>query len=262
MKNNVITGFLMFFLVYGTVFFGQTINGLTEDNRKALESIIVEKYYTSTKQDAKDTIGGFLEAGSVVYRIYVNLKPGYHLQAVYAVPKHEFFLKTTTKFYNNKEGGAKSADLINDKHINDNNVALDSWLTIGVATEKRFGVLKSEDKDGSILKRKGLDKNDGLYLAGQTQKLLLFGLDLSFFDNEKDASYFHSNNGSWATIGGGKAQGEMKEGNKVLIGQLTTTGKLSFEFNLQVGAPNGATIQFVAKNPEGSEVEFKQLTYK
>jgi hypothetical protein len=262
MKKNIISLFLIFLFACGTPLFSQTINGLTEEDRKAVEGIIVEKYYTATKEDAKDTVGGILAEGSVTYRIYVDLKPGYHLQAVYAVSKHELFIKTTTKFYNNKEGGAKSADLINDKHINDNNVALDSWLTIGVATEKRFGVLKEEDKDGSILKRKGLDKTDGLYLAGQTQKLLFFGFDLGFFDNEKDASDFHSNNGSWATIGGGKAQGEMKEGNKVLIAQLTTTGKISFELNLQIGAPNGAVINFVAKNPEGNEVALKHLTYK
>lgn len=262
MKKNITAALLVVFFACKMPLFAQTINGLTENDRNAVEDIIVEKYYTSTKEDQKDTVGGFLQEGSVTYRIYVDLKAGYHLQAVYAVPKHEFFLKTTTKFYNNKEGGAQSADQINDKHINDNNVALDSWLTIGVADEKRFGVLKTEDKDGSILKRKGLDKTDGLYLAGQTQKLLLFGLDLAFFDNEKDASFFHSSNGSWATIGGGKAQGEMKEGNKILIAQLTTTGKLSFELNLQVGAPNGAVIQFVAKNPEGKEIVSKHLTYK
>ena len=48
----------------------------------------------------------------------------------------------------------------------------------------------------------------------------------------------------------------------VLIAQLTTNGKLSFELNLQIGTPTGGTIQFVAKNPEGNELKFKQLTYK
>src|ERR1700751_76067 len=124
MKKNTTSIFLTLLFAFTTSLFSQTINGLTEDDRKAVEGIIVEKYHIATKEDAKDTVGGLLEEGSVTYRIYVDLKPGYHLQAVYAVPKHELFIKTTTKFYNNQEGGAKSADLINDKHINDNNVAL------------------------------------------------------------------------------------------------------------------------------------------
>jgi hypothetical protein len=261
MKRKVSGLFLSVIFCCAIPLFSQTAKDLTETDKRALEGIVVEKYYTASKADAADTSGGVLQEGSVTYRIYVDLKPGYNLQAVYGVSKHQMFLKTTTKFFNNREG-APSADKIMDKRINDNTVALDSWVTIGIATEKRFGILKAEDKDTSIIKRKGLDKADGLYLAGQTQKLLLFGLDLAFFENEKDASYFHSENGSWASIGGGKAQGKMKEENKILIAQLTTTGKLSFELNLQVGTPGGTTIQYVAKNPTGKEIEFKQLTRK
>ncbi|MGZ3866463.1 MAG: hypothetical protein ACXVC6_07280 [Bacteroidia bacterium] len=261
MKRIIFSALLVVFLANTHFCFSQIINGLSESDRKAVEGIIVEKYYTATKEDAKDTIGGKLEAGSVTYRIYVDLKPGYSLQAVYGVPKHEMYLKTTTSFYNN-EGGAASADLINDKHVGDNNVALDSWVTIGLATEKKAGVLKTEDKDGSVLKKKELESADGFYPIDQPKKLLLYGLDLNFFNNTENASDFRSHNGSWASVGGGKLQAELKESNKILIAQLTTTGKLSFELNLQVGAPNGVTMQFVAKNPQGNEIELKQLTLK
>jgi len=258
MKRKIALLFFAGIFIGKVSLFAQTKSMLTENDKTALEDIIVEKYYTSTKEDAKDTTGGFLPEGSTTYRIYVDMKPGYHLQAVYGVPKHEFYFKTTSTFFNNKWGG-QSGDQIFDGRINQNTVALDSWVTIGVATKTRFGILKSEDQDTSIIKRNSLDKADGLILAGPTQKLLYYGLDLGFFSDEKNASYFHSDNGSLAIVGGGK--GPTKE-NRVLIAQLTTNGKLSFELNLQIGTPTGGTLQYVAKNPEGTEIKFKQLTYK
>ena len=105
-----------------------------------------------------------------------------------------------------------------------------------------------------------MDKADGLVLAtGNIQKLLYYGLDLNFFNEAKNSGYFTSENGSWAVVGGGK--GPTNE-NKVLIAQLTTQGKLSFELNLQIGTPGGKALQYVAKNPKGSEIKFKQLTRK
>lgn len=232
----------------------------TKEDQAALEGIIVEKYYVATEEDCKDTTGGVLAKGSVTYRIYADLKPGYHLQAVFGLPDHEFFLKTSTSFFNNNDGGAQSGDQISDHRLNQNTVALDSWLTIGVATQQRYGVLKTEDtQDTSLIKRKGLDKADGLMLAGQVQRLLYYGIDISFFNQGKSGSVFKSDNGSWAVVGGGK--GPTKE-NRVLIAQLTTNGKLSFELNLQVGCPTGATLQYVAKNPKDGQIKFKQLTYK
>lgn len=231
---------------------------VSDADKLALEGIIIEKYYEATKEDVKDTSSNALPKGAVTYRIYVDLKEGYHLQAVYGVPKHNFFFKTTTKFFNNSNGG-QSADQILDRKLNEGTVALDSWLTIGVATRDRFGVPKENDTDGSLIKRITLDKADGLFLAGQTQKLLYYGLDLSFFNDTKNASYFHAENGSYAVVGGGKGT---TPDNKVLIAQLTTDGKLTFELNLQVGSPTGGIIQFVAKNPEGDEQLFKQLTHK
>lgn len=259
MKRKAIVIFFCSFFISVTSIFGQFKGELTKEDKTSLEGIIAEKYYVSTKDDSKDTSGGFLPKGSTTYRIYVDLKAGYHLQDVFGVEKHEMYFKTTTKFFNNKFGG-QSGDQVPDQKINDNTIALDSWVTIGMASKSYQGVLKSEDKDGSIIKRSTLDKTDGLVLAtGQIKKMLTYGIDLGLFSDEKNASNFHSNNGSLACVGGGKGP---TEENKVLIAQLTTNGKLSFEFNIQVGNSRGETIQFVAKNPEGKEIEFKQLTYK
>lgn len=248
---------VIIFFIADDSLYAQVKNVITDADKSALEGIIVEKYYTSNAQDAADTTGGFLPIGSVTYRIYVHLKLGYTMQAVYGVPKHELRIETTTEFYNNRYAGNQTGDLVDSKKINDNNVALDSWVTMGAATQSHFGILKSEDKDGSILNKKSLDKADGL-IKSKVSPIAFFGLDLSFFNSVNKAVKFSSANGSWAVFGGVK--GPISE-NKILIAQLTTNGKLSFDLNIQVGTPTGGLVQYVAKNPEDAEIKFPGLTY-
>ncbi len=221
---------------------------------QGLEKIIVEKYYVS---DANNITDDSFPKGSVTYRIYVDMKPDYTMQAVYGVPKHELHIATTTEFFNNKRLGEKTGDLIDDKKINENTVALDSWLTMGAATKSHFGILKSDDKDGSIILRDSLAKADGL-MAGKIPPVTIFGLDMRFFYDANNASLFSTNNGSIAIFGGVKGP---TVDNRVLIAQLTTNGKLSFELNIQIGTPTGDTEQYVAKNPEGAEIKFDGLTF-
>ena len=260
---DVIVKCFFILLFYCAVFinndslYAQARSILTDADKSALENIIVEQYYVANATDYSDTTGGVLPKGSVTYRIYVDMKPGYTMQAVYGLPKHMLRIATTTEFFNNTDGGSQTGDLINVKKINDNTVALDSWIAMGGATKSHFGILKTEDKDGSIIKRNSLDKADGLK-TGKVPPVTYFGLDLLFFDNAKHPSVFTTDNGSWAIFGGVKGP---TDDNKVLIAQLTTNGKLSFELNLQIGTPTGASVQFVAKNPEGSEILFKGLTY-
>lgn len=231
-----------------------------DTDAQGLENIIVENYHTSNANDVGDTTIGILPEGSITYRIFVDMKPGYSLQAIYGVPDHELRIETTTSFFNHKDG-AKNGDQINDKKINDNTMALDSWLSMGAATKFHYGILKSEDPDGSILRRASLEKSDGLISGKENpQNIIVFGLfNTSCFENEGTGSVFSTNNGSLASLGGVK--GPLADSNRVLIAQLTTNGTLSFEINIQLGTPSGETEQYVAKNPEGSEIKFDGLVY-
>jgi len=229
----------------------------TVEDKAALEGIIVEKYYVST---ADDTVGtnGSLPIGSITYRIFVDLKPGYKLEAVYGDPVHELNLKTTTTFFNNLDGGAKSGEIIDSKNINKTTVALDSWLSMGAANDFYWGIPLSDDKDGSIITtRKSLAKADG-FLYGNVPATAYYGIDLNAFNKSKNSSNFSTNNGCWANMLGVIAP---KPENKILIAQLTTDGKLSFELNIQIGTPKGNPVKFVAKNPADNEIKFDGLTY-
>ena len=93
---------------------------LTHDDSLALKEVIVEKYYVADSTDYIDTTGGALPKGSVTYRIYIGMKPGYKLQMVYGDPKHELEIKTTTKFFNNSICEAALGYNISTKEINKN----------------------------------------------------------------------------------------------------------------------------------------------
>lgn len=230
---------------------------ITHDDSLALENVIVEKYYISDSTDCVDTTGGLLAKGSTTYRIYIDMKPGYSLQLVYGNKKHELLIKTSTTFFNNEYCSALTGFNISYKEINENTVALDSWITMGAATKLHAGILLADDTDGSILKRASLAKADGL-TKGTSPTLKIFNLDLNCFRNTKNASLLSTKNGGWAALGGVKGP---TPDNRVLIAQLTTNGILSFELNIQIGTPTGGYVKFVARDPEGSELQFKGLTH-
>ena len=225
----------------------------------ALEGIIVERYYVCDVNDAGDTDGGpGLVQGAVVYRVFADLKPGYILETVYGDADHQLFLETTTTFWNNTDRGETSGDLIPANRLDENTVAIDSWITVGSASDAHWGVPKDEDTDGSIvggMNNDGgsngvsggllvnMDPNagtplttaDGL-LAGTPPSIVTIGLDLSAFDDQA-SSLFSTNNGAWAVLGGTVGP-DSSGSNKILLGQFTTEGTFSFELNMRVGIPD------------------------
>ncbi len=222
----------------------------------ALEGIIVERYYVSDTLDVTDEDGGMLDTCSVTYRIYVDLKEDYRMQAVFGNANNTLRMETSGVFFNNEDRGEETGDLIGDNYLEDNTVALDSWLTIGAASEAHWGVLKSEDTDGSIIggansdggsegieggilvnvwdeNEMPLTEVDGL-LEGDVPTVTVVGLDLSAFGDESAESIFESNGGAWSVLEG--AVGPTPE-NKILIAQITTQGEFSFRLNIQIGIP-------------------------
>jgi len=234
---------------------------LTDVDKKALEAVIIEKYHVSDSTDYADSLGGVLPLGSVTYRIYIDLKPDYTLQAIYGDPKHELRLQTTTTFYNNSYCGALIGYNVNLLKINDGNYAFDSWITINSASNYYAGVLLSEDNDSSVITKKSFEKADG-FTNGNLPMIRPFNVDFKCFQGGAKDSLFSTKNGGWCGFSGIKAgsKGPTSD-NKILVAQLTTTGKLSFELNIQVGTPSGEAVKFVAKNPEGAEIQFDGLAY-
>ena len=259
---------------------------------QGLERVIVEKYYVAEPNDTLANIdGGVLPVGSVTYRIFVDMLPGYSLQACYGepgvigqCPSHDLKIETTTLFFNNEDRGSVHPTY-NFSSTDNNTVMLDSWLSMGAGCNGWFGVMKSEDNgvntvvnsySPQVLQNNNaalgipLTQEDGLIqVTGRTPVAVTeIGLTspvniLGMFDNQNDGTNgpsFITNNGAWSALGG--AVGPDSTENKVLIGQITTDGVFSFELNLQLGTPvPGFVEKYVATNAACGEIQDSSLIY-
>lgn len=242
---------------------------------QGLENIIVETYYISDANDANaDADGGVLPVGSVTYRVFADMLPGYKFQAAYGVPGHELRIETSTLFFNNEDRGATTPTYSKTQARN-NTVMLDSWFSVGAACTGQVGVLKTDDdtvatvinsysppvlQNNDPLAGIPLTERDGM-IPGTPEAVTFVGLDPSMFDAQNDGTNgpsFVTDNGSWAALNG--ASGPTAD-NRVLIGQFTTDGSFSFELNVQVGTPSGGVENYVARNPVGTEVLFPSCIY-
>ena len=260
-----------FLLLIGIVNFrAQTTHGL--------EHIVVEKYYVS---DAADSIAsvGLLPVGSVTYRVFVDMLPGYKFEAVYGNIPHPLLIKTTTSFFNNEDRGATTPNAIsmaNDKH---NTVMLDSWISVGAAASGKLGILKKFDTDGSIGNSNGILQNtdtsagiplktgDGM-VSGNPAVVTIVDpglqtlLDSVLGSVSQQGNKISSINGAWASLNG--SYGADSLSNMVLIGQFTTNGRFSFKLNIQIGTPvPGATENYVSDSTSmtGTEIFMPELIY-
>ena len=238
---------------------------------KGLKRIILEKYYLSDDNDATDTYGGRLADSSATYRIYADLNEGFKLIDVYGDANHSLIIGTTTKFFNNEAAGKILGNSIDASKLDENTLALDSWVTIGGASDSHLGIRKFLDSDGSIVggvNNDGgsasipggllvnndpnfgipLSTSDGL-TSGASGSTVVTGLDISMFDNENDTTELNATSGSWSVSSG--IQGPTTE-NEVLIGQFTSNGSLYYELNITIESSTFGTQKYVSRNPVGT----------
>lgn len=250
----------------------ETTRSVLSCDDEGLDAVIVEKYYISDTNDATDTDGGSLPAGSVTYRIYLDMAAGYSLETLFGTTEHLLVFETSTEFFNNEIFGQSVGSSLNGATLGFNTTALDSYLTFSGATSNHIGVLKSLDSNGSIV---GGSNNDGgsealiggLLVNEDPEAGILLtvadGLieevpsptvvvgDLStlmpaFFGNANTPGALISTDGAFAVLGG--LEGSSAE-NQILIAQITTDGVFSFELNFRLGAPDGGYEQYVHSNP-------------
>jgi len=231
-----------------------------------LENIIVELYYVSDSLDATDTTGGGLAVGSKTYRIYADLAPDAKLRRIYGDANHPIRFESTANFFNNKEDGQSFGFDFAKSRLDENTVALDTWLTLGQTTKssaKQGGILKIYDTDGSFIAGPGIndggsaeipegllnnvdtlagiplnqaDGNDTLPLIPENVNSIgivnaLDQTDSTIFGSIISGNIFESRN---AAVFNSGTKGVDTLQNHVLLAQLTTLGEISFEINLEV----------------------------
>jgi len=246
--------------------------------QNGLENVIIEKYYVSNAADSTgsaNAAGGNLPAGSVTYRIYADLLPGYKFQALYGVAAHPLTISTSTTFFNEENYGSTSPNGISAANVRKNAAMLDSWFSVGATSAGKMGVLKTEDTDGSVGNANGIlanaDPSAGVDISVQDgqvvsapQAVTFVGInntgngDLGVIDALSGiGGSFTTSNGSIASLNGSTGPTAT---NRVLIGQFTTTGILTYALNIQVGTPTGGVQNFVSSNPTGAEITISSLS--
>jgi hypothetical protein len=238
-----------------------------------VEQLIIETYYIADNKDASDTTGGGVAAGSVTYRLFLDLVAGNKLKSIYGSPNHPLKFASTERFFNNSYRDKSFGYQINKNNLDNNTVALDTWLTMGFASHLNYGVPKNDDDDGSIVGGTNNDGGSGLVEGGllintapaigipltQADGLVVSPINTSGFFNIG----FLAENGDDSTIFGSLAtkntfmsySGKLMhnlgiEGinneNKILIAQLTTSGELSFEINVEIEKADGSIVNYVS----------------
>ena len=258
--------------------------------QNAIENLIVETYYVSDANDATDEDGGTLPEGSVTYRVYLDPQEGVRITQIFGNENHPWEISSTENFWNNIDRGEAYGYDIGDNRLDENTVALDSWITFGAASDEHFGIPKANDTDGSIVGGENNDggsagieggllvnftpemgqpltESDGLVPWPQAEELPQFfvtGVDEleTLLGDEVTGSSFLSNESSFLQFSQGISG--PTDDNIVLIAQFTTQGELSFKFNVQLLVPGiDDPVNYVADggNLQEGEVISPFLTF-
>lgn len=255
-------------------------------SKAQLEGVFVETYYVSDSLDAGDTTGGNIQAGSVTYRVFLDLVPGSRLLAIYGDNTHPFMISSTRSFFNNVDGSSFGYQIPKVSYES-NTVALDSYLTLGgtgfQGLKKYYGVPKHQDDDGSFIggmnNDGGSEMTEGGLLVNEDPQAgipltltdgmdtlnlsvsdwfsfgvvdFMSGSDSTIFGTERIDSLFESDNFILQCEG---VFGVNPDSNMVLVAQLTTIGDLSFNLNAQILDANGDTLNYVSTNEIGTSNE-------
>jgi hypothetical protein len=243
-----------------------------------LEGIVVEKFYVSDAADSTDAGDNGavypLHVGSVTYRVYANLLPGYKVIQLFGSAQHTLNVNTSTAFYNDPNYGFKVYQATSVNNTKKNTTLIDSYFTIGGVANGQCGVLKTEDTDGTIGNNQGIlannDATAGLPLTGINgvdglmpgapiiPNVLGITNELDIFD-QSVGNDFTTNGAAIAALGGMEG---VTPSNHVLLGQFTTDGIFSFRLNLQLSTPVAGESQiFVADSALTGEFVDTTLVY-
>jgi hypothetical protein len=245
-----------------------------------IEGVVVEKYYISDLNDSQDEDGGYLlKEGSTTYRIFIDLVEGAKVRSMFGSAEHPFYITSTDTIWNNNDRGKTFGFEIDDNRLDENTVALDSWVTFGLASDVHIGVLKSVDPDTSIVggvnndggsnsvpggllinndENAGISitEKDGLIAMIDTivPEVFVTGLhpETIFDDIPVDTSFYTTNTNILYADGIGAIDTE----NRILLAQITTKGDLTFELNLEIINSLGNIVKYVANDEILLEGEF------
>ena len=240
---------------------------------QGLQGIIVEDYYTITAADKTyiDGLGGDpINVGTKVYRIYVDMAPNYKLNTVFGSPtggsNNPLNISTTTSFWNDINNGT---EVPAQTRFLDEGAAFDTYITIGRtgasggaagcgSNAAQVGTLKTADTNGNLTLcsvyenfPSGAGTPDGNIPATSTALTYNVGGLVNLAPLQTTGNNFTVVGDAWATLPN-SAGVDPTGTNRVLIGQFTTDGVLSFHLNVQLQQPTGGVLESYVWNQAGA----------
>lgn len=227
----------------------------------------------------------FLPVGSTTYRVFVQIDPGYRIKKIYGTACNPMKIMTTTTFYNNIDRPTTAYfgyKIVKSWFAGGNpTMALDSWLTLGLSSTLYNGLLKTDDPNGSMVGSPspwlgtnatagGLLQNNataagipitvadgmvpktgtfGTWIDDGFRNSVSGGIDTTVLGTTNVGSTLYSSTAYLQQNNGVK--GDSATGSKVLVAQLTTTGEISFQFNLELLDSLGNSYNFAPESPCG-----------
>lgn len=252
---------------------------IAQNKLPGLEGIIVERFYTTGREDCMTKYPeGNIPEGSITYRVFLDLDSGYRFQAAYGSPAHPLVMKSDKPIYNHPEAGYTHPNIQPLRALRKNTALLDSWLSVGAASENHIGIPRIYDYDGKdtlIQYEKGYLNNtpdkkgnhfantDGMIRIEKPPYPTFFQIDscLAGLGSVINRNELIIENGAWASLGKGTVGADSLTTNSILIAQITTSGQLELELNIMIGTPDGESIRYVSKNPVTGEKLHPALHY-
>lgn len=245
---------------------------------QGLEDVILEKYYV---MDAADAAATGMPVGTVTYRVFADLASGWELQSIYGSGADVFSVSSDMPFFNHEEassfqqGITKSAIPSQATGLN-----LDSYFAtgrVGTTTAPYLITTKAVDANGSILTVPGIYNNTGGGIGNPIKThdgydgttvvknwTVAGGIDGAIDDVFSTLATGPSTNNSFSTTSGALAIASSlvgDAGNRIMIGQFTTLGFLSYSFNLQIRNITTLEVQqWVADTPQSGQFQHTGLS--
>jgi len=255
-----------------------------------VNNLILEKYYIADAEDASDSFSEGLIEADTTYRVFVELCEGCKLLGMFGDENHLLQIESTETFFNNELGQSFGHD-IGQNFLNISTIGIDSYLSMGASSDSKLGVLKHADSDGTIWPNgtsngllvnpdpeigDPLTEQDGMVNLpdslnttvppGFTVQPLEQDVEAyvdAVFGTETDSTLFTSSYFESLTIRSNQGMYGSGESNQILLAQLTTSGQLSFQFNLILFVPGEGQVRVVAdgENLQPGEVVSAFLKY-